>query len=78
MPDYRGWYDKYRVYRTDGTDGNGGKHGNCLLFVLDLTHDSAAREAMRRYAQLVELERPALAADILRKLGQEEARTRSS
>lgn len=40
---------KYEVRRTDGTDAPGGKHHGCALFVLDLTHDRAARAALRAY-----------------------------
>jgi hypothetical protein len=45
-----GWIEKYRVERTDGADDVGGKHENCVLFVLDLTHDSKAQTPMLEYA----------------------------
>mgnify|MGYP001568427043 CR=1 FL=1 len=70
-----GWHKKYDVRRTDGTDEPGGRHFGCVLFVLDLTHDMAARNAMRRYVQLVEMERPALAADIVQMLRATEKET---
>jgi len=43
VTDPRGFYDKYRVTRTDGTDEPGQKHHGCTYFVLDLVHDEVAR-----------------------------------
>jgi hypothetical protein len=61
----QGLYAKYRVRRIDGSDQPGGRHEGCWYFVLDPTHDPAARDALRRYAELVADERPRLAADLL-------------
>jgi len=53
-----------RPVRLDGTDQPGGKHDGCRLFVLDLTHDGAARVAVARYCDLVEDSRPVLCRDM--------------
>lgn len=55
---------KYHVVRLDGTDGTGGKHHGCDLFVLDLTHDPAARAALIAYCAAAYRARPALVADL--------------
>lgn len=44
------YHDKYTVIRNDGTDRPGEKHDGCQYFVLDLTHDAAARDALKFYA----------------------------
>ena len=49
--DTTGIYQKYRVERVDGRDRPGHKHEGCALFVLDLTHDPAARAAAIAYAR---------------------------
>lgn len=46
----KGLYLKYYVRRVDNTDLPGGKHHGCRLFVLDITHDPAARAAALAYA----------------------------
>jgi len=61
----KGLYAKYRVERIDGSHKEGGRHEGCWYFVLDPTHDPAARDALRRYAELVADERPRLAYDLL-------------
>lgn len=66
---YRGLYRKYRVERTDGTSAEGQKHHGCEYFVLDLTHDRFAREALTAYARACADEYPTLANDLQRKLG---------
>lgn len=43
---------KYQVLRHDGRDGAGQRHEGCEYFVLDLTHDSAARAVAMDYAAL--------------------------
>jgi len=60
-------FNKFRVNRTDGTDYPGAKHYGCDYFVLDLTHDPAARPAVLAYADAVEPTHPKLAADIRRR-----------
>lgn len=61
----QGLYHKYDVYRTDGTDDVGGKHEDCDCFVLDLTHDPAAKVAMAAYAGAIRATHPQLAKDIM-------------
>lgn len=47
----RGLYNKFIVKRADGSSEHGdGKHYGCDYFVLDLTHDPLAIEAIRAYA----------------------------
>lgn len=58
------WPGKYRVSRADGTDRAGGKHEHCPVFVLDLKHDAAAREAATVYAATVAPENPKLAQQL--------------
>lgn len=43
-------FNKYVVKRSDGTDKPGGKHEDCQYFVLDLSHDPFAKNAVRVYA----------------------------
>ncbi len=43
----RGWYAKYRVTKIGDITG---RHRRCVFFVLDLTHDPAARRAALEYA----------------------------
>lgn len=62
-------YHKFNVSRTDGTDQPGGKHDGCAYFVLDLTHDPAAKHAVLAYADAVEATHPVLAADIRARYG---------
>jgi len=59
-----GIYKKYEILRTDGTDKPGMKHHNCMLFVLDITHDPHAREAAKTYARSCEKQYPLLAQDL--------------
>lgn len=42
-------HGKYRVERTDGSSEPGGKHHECVYFVLDVTHDEHAIAALRAY-----------------------------
>jgi hypothetical protein len=58
-----GLYHKYEVRRTDGA-GHAGAHQDCRYFVLDLSHDPAARYAALDYARQIETTRPNLAADL--------------
>jgi hypothetical protein len=62
-------YGKFYVRRTDGTDAPGAKHDGCDYFVLDLTHDPAARPAVLAYADAIEPTHPTLASDIRRRWG---------
>lgn len=47
----KGLYGKFRVQRVDATDQIGGKHMNCEYFVLDLTHDRFAVQALIAYTE---------------------------
>lgn len=60
----RGLYDKFDVTRLDGTDRPGQKHENCKYFVLDLSHDPYARDAIKAYIKACASDFPALAKDL--------------
>lgn len=60
----RGIYRKFEVRRTDGSSAPGKKHDGCAYFVLDLTHDKYAGDALRAYADACEAEYPLLADDL--------------
>jgi hypothetical protein len=62
--DPNGLRAKYTVTRTDGRDKPGQPHDGCFLFVLDATHDPAARKALLAYIDAVVDTRPALAHDL--------------
>lgn len=62
--DDRGLHGKFIVMRSDGRDAPGDKHDGCEYFVLDLTHDEAARSVMPALAAAYEAKRPQLAADL--------------
>jgi len=59
-----GLFEKYTVQRTDGTDQPGERHYDCAYFVLDLTHDSAARLAATVYAAVAQNWNPELSRDL--------------
>ena len=63
-----GLHDKYRISRTDGSSRKGGKHHDCFYFVLDLSHDEAAWDALRAYRDAVVDSRPDLAADLTQQI----------
>jgi len=65
MDSDKGLYRKFRVTRTDGKSKRGKKHANCKYFVLDLSCDDDAAEALEAYAQRIKESRPALAGDLL-------------
>lgn len=58
--DDRGLYHKYSVYRVDESPN----HENCDYFVLDLTHDPYARQALAAYAVACADKHPQLAKDL--------------
>lgn len=61
----QGLFRKFTVQRTDGKDQTIlDKHYNCEYFVLDLTHDPAARVAVKAYAAAIEETHPYLARDL--------------
>ncbi len=60
----RGLYHKFTIERADGSSERGGKHARCKYFVLDLTHDRFAMEALRAYADACREQFPALALDL--------------
>lgn len=45
-----GLYHKYYVERTDGSSSNGKKHEYCKYFVIDMTHDKFAADALLAYS----------------------------
>ena len=74
MADTRGIFGKFHVQRTDGTDQPGGRHEDCFYFVLDLTHDEAARSILPALADAYDAnDRPTLAADLRRLVGLSDA-----
>ena len=64
----RGFYDKFRVERTDGKSAPNEKHEGCEYFVLDLAHDPFALPALQAYADACREEYPFLGADLEKKL----------
>jgi len=64
----RGLYGKFDIKRTDGKSEPGQKHDGCDYFVLDLTHDPFAFQALMAYAVACDKEYPLLAADLREKL----------
>lgn len=60
----RGLYNKFYVTRVDGSDKEGGKHYGCQYFVLDLTHDVYAIQAIKAYAKACKNKYPLLARDL--------------
>lgn len=59
-------YGKFHVERTDGRSAPGEKHDGCEYFVLDITHDPAAKAALNAYAEAIHKTHPQLASDIRR------------
>jgi hypothetical protein len=59
-----GLHKKYEIKRTDGSDQPGKRHDGCQYFVLDLTHDTAARLAATVYAAVVQNWNPSLSRDL--------------
>ena len=70
----QGLFRKYIVRRADGQDEDIlQKHFNCEYFVLDVTHDHAAKPALEAYAFAIEATHPHLARDIrIKYLGHKE------
>lgn len=64
----RGFYDKFRIERTDGASAHGMKHEGCEYFILDLTHDPFVWPTLRAYADVCYEEYPLLAADLEKKM----------
>ena len=63
----RGLYDKFRLERLDGKSAAGEKHDGCEYFVLDLTHDPHAIDALIAYAESCAEGYPVLSSDLNRK-----------
>lgn len=59
-----GLYGKFHIERTDGRSALGEKHEHCNYFVLDITHDKYAKDALLAYAKACEGEYPFLADDL--------------
>lgn len=64
----QGLYHKYHVTRTDGSSAVGCKHEHCEYFVLDLTHDPLAYDALTIYAANCRDKYPLLYRDLCEKL----------
>lgn len=60
----KGLYGKFWVRRRDGRDEPGGDKEAAAYFVLDFVHDPHALPALLAYADSVEADEPALAADL--------------
>lgn len=58
----KGLYDKFTITRNDGQSAPGQKHDGCEYFVLDITHDHHARQALVAYAMSCRNENPELAS----------------
>ena len=56
-----GLYEKYHVERLNDQTG---KHRDCTYYVLDLSHDKYAVDALLAYAAACEAEFPTLAFDL--------------
>lgn len=64
----RGLYNKFsKVERADGRSAEGEKHHGCEYFVLDLTHDLYAIDALIAYAHACWKDYPVLTRDLHRK-----------
>lgn len=59
-----GLFNKFTVTRTDGKSAPGEKHDGCEYFVLDVTHDKHAHQALLAYAASCDGEYPLLAKDV--------------
>lgn len=62
-------FNKFNVSRTDGSDAPGGKHEGCEYFVLDVTHDPYAKDALVAYSKACAVSHPTLSDDIQRWIG---------
>lgn len=60
----KGIYKKFEVTRTDGKSAPGEKHHDCEYFVIDITHDPYAIQALQAYAKACKKEYPKLASDL--------------
>jgi len=58
-------FEKFKVTRTDGRDACNEKHYGCAYFVLDLTHDPHAAQALRAYAASCRKSHPVLSAELI-------------
>jgi hypothetical protein len=66
---------KFNVSRKDGNEGPGTKHDGCWYFVLDVTHDPFARQALATYAGVCSEEFPELSRDLIAMLAAPEGET---
>ncbi|MFM0608723.1 hypothetical protein PQR05_29755 [Paraburkholderia sediminicola] len=74
----QGVFHKYYVNRVDGRDGPGGDREGDQYFVLNLTRDPHAVTGMAAYARSCEGAHPALAAELLRDIGDSKMNTQAS
>lgn len=65
----QGLFHKFLVKRLDGKDQPGAKHEGCDYFVIDVTHDEYAKEALRAYAAACEQKYPGLSAGMRERYG---------
>ena len=66
----QGIFRKFEVSRVDGSDALGGKHHNCEYFVLDITHDPYALNALDAYAKACSETHQQLSVELARKTTQ--------
>ncbi len=69
---HQGLYHKYNVSRVDGSDAPGRMHEGSEYFVLDLTHDIHAIDAVRAYAAACVWTHPQLATDLTLRWGEQQ------
>lgn len=62
----QGLYRKFSVERTDGKSSPGQKHHKCQYFVIDLSCDKFAKDAVRAYAVACAEEYPELSKDLMK------------
>jgi hypothetical protein len=68
-----GLIHKFNVTRTDGQSEPGQKHDGCDYFVLDLTHDKFALNALIAYADVCRHDYPVLSMDLDEKIAKMKA-----
>ena len=73
----KGLYNKFsNIERTDGRSAPGEKHHGCEYFVLDLTHDEYAIDALYAYAHSCQKDYPLLSSDLRHKVGKLQRKAR--
>lgn len=64
MAENAGLYQKFNVSRRDGRDQPGGDRQDAVYFVLDISHDPFALDALRAYRMVCEGRCPELAKEL--------------